>query len=133
MKTKNLKTEDVLIPRKKFILGIEQALKVELDNILSQIPKGIVDEPIQTGGDEIDVSTQLFDRHLSMSMKERNQKRVREITFALNRLKLPDFGVCEDCEHEIEQKRIIHVPTARFCIQCQVAFERRSKVIVSND
>lgn len=119
--------ETQAISHSKFILGIEQALKTELSNLQEQLPKALVEEPLHTGGDEADMSTQLFAQHLSASMKERNLKRMNEITFALNRVKLPNFGICEECENDIEQKRLIHVPTARFCVQCQSLFERKKQ------
>src|SRR5208337_689366 len=110
MKTKRTKksggsVETQVMSHKTFVKNIEEVLKSELTSLQDRLPKGIAEDPIITSGDEADISSQLFDQHLSMSMKERNQKRIKEITYALNRLRQTDFGVCEECENEIEQKR----------------------------
>lgn len=38
---------------------------------------------------------------------------------ALQRVRSNDFGLCVNCEEEVQQKRLEAVPWARHCISCQ--------------
>jgi DnaK suppressor protein len=43
---------------------------------------------------------------------------------ALDRAKTPNFGLCANCQNEIQQKRLEAVPWARHCISCQEKHEQ---------
>jgi DnaK suppressor protein len=43
---------------------------------------------------------------------------------AMERLKTPDFGVCLNCQKDVQQKRLDAVPWARHCIECQEKQEK---------
>ncbi len=56
------------------------------------------------------------------SQRNRQQaERVAQIDRALKRLRnQPDeFGLCEDCEEEIGDKRLLLMPFATLCLECQ--------------
>jgi RNA polymerase-binding transcription factor DksA len=41
-----------------------------------------------------------------------------EIDRAFARMDSGHYGICEDCQHEIEQKRLVAVPYATRCLRC---------------
>jgi len=43
---------------------------------------------------------------------------------ALKRMKAGTYGMCANCEEEVQQKRLDAVPWAKFCIECQEKQER---------
>ncbi|MGH9592788.1 MAG: TraR/DksA family transcriptional regulator [Bryobacteraceae bacterium] len=43
---------------------------------------------------------------------------------ALKRIRTGTFGLCANCEEEMQQKRLDAVPWAKFCIACQEKQER---------
>ncbi len=43
---------------------------------------------------------------------------------ALSRLKQNEFGLCANCQQEVQQKRLEAVPWARHCITCQEKHEQ---------
>ena len=43
---------------------------------------------------------------------------------AISRLGGGEFGVCEECEENIQKKRLDAVPWARYCLSCQEAADR---------
>jgi DnaK suppressor protein len=43
---------------------------------------------------------------------------------ALKRIKDGSYGVCANCEEEVQQKRLDAVPWAKYCIDCQEKQER---------
>jgi DnaK suppressor protein len=47
------------------------------------------------------------------------QEAILEIRNAKERIEDGTFGICEDCESEIPEKRLELIPTARHCVSCQ--------------
>lgn len=43
---------------------------------------------------------------------------------AMERLKGPEFGVCLNCQKDVQQKRLDAVPWTRHCIECQEKQEK---------
>ena len=52
---------------------------------------------------------------------------LRDVEAALERISRGTYGVCIDCEQEIEQDRLDAVPAASRCFSCQTAFEKRDQ------
>ncbi len=48
-----------------------------------------------------------------------DMKLLREISDALHRIDLGQYGVCLECEEPISTKRLDAVPWARYCVTCQ--------------
>jgi DnaK suppressor protein len=44
---------------------------------------------------------------------------LREISDALHRMDIGQYGVCPECEEPISAKRLDAVPWARYCVTCQ--------------
>lgn len=45
--------------------------------------------------------------------------RLRDINFALNKIKKKRYGFCEKCKKLISLKRLKILPGARFCLKCK--------------
>lgn len=73
-----------------------------------------------------DVGAEVSAMELSLELLERDEKTVREIMDALDRIKDGTYGKCETCESWIRKTRLGAVPHARNCIDCQRAAEERS-------
>jgi DnaK suppressor protein len=79
---------------------------------------------VQTTSDEMDRIQLFTEREYATNNLERNSNRLREVRDALARLDEGVFGVCVDCEANINLKRLIAVPWASTCIACQEKAER---------
>ncbi|MCK9240945.1 TraR/DksA family transcriptional regulator [Desulfocurvus sp.] len=73
--------------------------------------------------DESDCATMLAEVHCNVILREREARELRDILRALEKLKAPGFGLCEDCGEPIGLARLKARPQARFCIECQTARE----------
>jgi RNA polymerase-binding transcription factor len=82
---------------------------------------------IETSPDELDRIQDASDREWAMSNLERNSNRLREVRTALRRIEAGTFGICVDCEENINPKRLAAVPWASSCIVCQEATDRVQK------
>jgi len=70
-------------------------------------------------GDEIDLATGELSRELEVKISMRQQKQVKEIQEALERLKQGEYGICEECGDTIPEQRLRLFPAAKFCVRCQ--------------
>jgi DnaK suppressor protein len=56
-------------------------------------------------------------------LEGRERHQLDEITAALGRLEAGTYGVCEKCSQPIPLARLRAMPTARYCVPCQVSEE----------
>ncbi len=70
-------------------------------------------------GDAIDSSVEEQKRELDLLLQDREQARLTGIEIALKRIESDDFGYCDECGEAISKKRLLAVPLARMCINCQ--------------
>ncbi len=73
---------------------------------------------------DIAQSFEQLDRDSSLAEQERRE--LLAVDHALMKLMSGNFGVCEDCSEEIPHKRLMVVPEARLCANCQVVQERQT-------
>jgi RNA polymerase-binding transcription factor DksA len=71
-----------------------------------------VDRDVDEGGD-------VFSQEISLELLERDEKTLREVKGALERVSDGTFGRCEQCDKWIRKTRLNTVPFARNCIDCQ--------------
>lgn len=78
-----------------------------------------------------DVSDQAsaeVDQNFTMRIKEREQKLLKKIDEALDRLKRNIYGICERCEEEIPYQRLKARPVTTLCIACKTIQEQEEKI-----
>src|SRR5262245_32598585 len=76
-------------------------------------------------GEFLDDAARETASHVLSNMEERDRRTLEEIDAAEERLGKGTFGVCEACERPISSARLRALPTARHCVECEEAAERR--------
>jgi len=66
------------------------------------------------------------ERELAIRNADRESTLLRQVRAALRRIHDGTFGVCVECEYEISPKRLLAVPWASRCIECQDTGRSRS-------
>jgi DnaK suppressor protein len=94
--------------------------EADLDRILRQ--RDAI--AIEKSADQIDEIQFATERDLAMRNMDRDSILLREVKAALGRLRDGCFGACVQCEEAISPKRLVAVPWAQRCIQCQEAADR---------
>lgn len=98
--------------------------------------RAILDEAIEgltkSNGQEAlpDVSDQASaeaEQHFSMRIREREQRLVKKIDEALERMNQNTYGICERCEEEIPYPRLKARPVTTLCINCKTLEEQEEK------
>ena len=69
--------------------------------------------------DENDRGSLESERALLVAQAEWTDRLIKEIMEALKLIDNGDFGVCASCEEDINPRRLLVYPTARYCAQCQ--------------
>jgi DnaK suppressor protein len=103
----------LLMLKKNEVMSRSQDARHHLD-------EQVLDSP----GDEADAS--VIDTSADYFLKLANslQDELREIDAAFDRIHRLVYGQCEVCEEEIGKARLMHLPEARLCIDCQSLRER---------
>ena len=75
-------------------------------------------------GDEVDFSVVEQERELNLLLKDREKVHLEAIEEALQRIETGEYGFCEECGDTINNKRLLVMPLAQYCINCQQNQER---------
>lgn len=75
--------------------------------------------------DEVDQATTDIEQAMRMRLCNRETVYIKKIEEALRRIEEGTFGLCEECEEEIELRRLKARPTATLCVSCKEEQERR--------
>ncbi|OGW51132.1 MAG: hypothetical protein A2V62_02055 [Nitrospirae bacterium RBG_19FT_COMBO_58_9] len=68
------------------------------------------------------------DQNFSMRIREREQRLVKKIDEALDRIDQNTYGICERCEEEIPYPRLKARPVTTLCINCKTLEEQEEKI-----
>jgi DnaK suppressor protein len=79
---------------------------------------------IEKSPDHLDEVQHATERELAIRNLDRDSNLLRNVRGALRRIEEGCFGVCLHCEEDISPKRLVAVPFAAFCIQCQELADR---------
>ena len=68
------------------------------------------------------------DKNFTLRLREREQKLLKKIDEALDRIANGTFGICEHCGEEISFKRLKARPVTTYCIDCKTIQEEEEKL-----
>jgi DnaK suppressor protein len=75
--------------------------------------------PVWTCADENDRGSLESECTLLLAQAYWTSRLIRQIKEALKLIEDGQFGVCSCCEEDINPRRLLVYPTARYCAQCQ--------------
>jgi DnaK suppressor protein len=84
--------------------------------------------PQEDMADESDLTTTELEASMRMRLRNRETLFAKKIDEALKRIEEGTYGLCEDCDVEIELKRLEARPTATLCVQCKEESEHRELI-----
>jgi len=92
-------------------------MSVELKENYIDIENDVGDKADEAFADtSIDIDNAMIGLHL---------EEVQDLNAALDRIKKGSFGICIDCEDDIDFARLSAYPTAKRCLNCQSVHEKR--------
>lgn len=110
---------------------MEASVRKQFENLFLEMKKNLINEmKLQENelewqkGDETDLSNDDRARQLKLKLVGRQTFMLKKIDNALLKLKEGTYGVCEECDGEIEINRLRARPIATQCILCKEEAER---------
>lgn len=74
--------------------------------------------------DPVDLAVRNYSKNVMLAVSENESRQVILINEALARLADDEYGTCQNCEKDINPKRLDAVPWARYCLECQELVEQ---------
>jgi DnaK suppressor protein len=105
------------------LLEMKKQLHREMQVRVKGETEGVKDE----GRDTYDLASDERDREINFILNDREREKLHAIDEALERIKDKSYGICENCEGEIQLGRLKVLPFTRLCVRCQEENEKESK------
>ncbi|MBT9538200.1 MAG: RNA polymerase-binding protein DksA, partial [Nitrospirae bacterium] len=106
---------------RKKILRQRELLLAEAREALNALPGQTVFPDM---GDQATAET---DRNFMLRLRSREQKLIKKIDDALDRIDNGTFGICDDCGMEINIKRLDARPVTTLCMECKTQQEEEER------
>ena len=127
LKTKTPKKN--LTPREKKILDIRKDLMMQRRTLLSEAEEALNSLPDQTIFPDLgDQASAEIDRNFMLRLRGREQRLLKKIDAAIEKIDSNSFGTCEVCGLDIEIKRLEARPVTTMCIACKTEQEEEEKL-----
>jgi DnaK suppressor protein len=113
---------------KTFLQKMKSLLLAEKQEILKKSTDQEVS--VDTEGDETDEIQGNMLIELNNQLTSRNHAKLNQIDAALKRIEDKTYGICQDCEEKIPEKRLLMNPYFQTCVSCaeeREAEERQRK------
>lgn len=103
---------------------ISQKLIEERENILSKLSANDLSVDDSETPDPVDLAVRNYSKNVMLAVSENESRQLMLINEALERIEDDEYGLCQNCESEINPKRLNAVPWARYCLDCQQLLEQ---------
>ncbi|MCV6599012.1 MAG: TraR/DksA family transcriptional regulator [Alphaproteobacteria bacterium] len=121
-------TEQEEFMNEQMVKYFENKLLEMKDKVLSRDKDHDINEDLQDlkEADPNDRATKEEEAALDLKNKERINKTLADIEVALNKIKIGDYGYCEETEEEIAVMRLEAMPTTRYSIEALKELEKNN-------
>ena len=117
--------------KKKDIEYFKEFLNNRLEELLSHADDTVsgMTQPKENFPDPTDRASLESERNFMLRIRDRENKLIKKIRKALNRIAKGTFGVCEECGENISVKRLKARPVTTQCIDCKTKEEASEKAL----
>ncbi len=107
--------KEALLAERATYLEQANSLREEADSLISESEPGDIqfDEESGEGG------TSTVDRERDLALSAQALAAVEEINYALHKIEIGKYGICESCGELIVRDRLEALPYARLCVACK--------------
>lgn len=118
------------------LAAIRSALQSRNEQLLGQLERGSLgdaeylpsyDEHLGGSDDPAELVFDIFERERNQSITQTLHNLIRQNQEALERIASGSYGKCARCRHQISPERLKAMPSARMCVPCQAASDRRNE------
>jgi len=117
-----------IMSRKNAILSMRQVLVTRRDALRKALAGDLSmlkELRAQASGDVVDAALDSVQDEISSQLAEVESRELSKIEYALDRMRIGQYGICEGCGCNIPMARLNALPYATYCIKCQREAERQ--------
>ena len=103
---------------------IKDRLIAERENLLNKLKENDLSIDDSETPDPVDLAVRNYSKNVMLAVSENDSRQLILINEALERIEDEEYGTCQNCEKEINPKRLAAIPWARYCLDCQELLER---------
>ncbi|HYA32129.1 MAG TPA: TraR/DksA C4-type zinc finger protein [Thermodesulfovibrionales bacterium] len=123
------KPKKKLTPREQKIQDIKKSLLAQRNTLLSEAEEALNALPGQTIFPDMgDQASAEIDRSFMLRLRGREQRLLKKIEQAIEKIDSGSFGICDICGEEITLKRLEARPVTNMCIFCKTEQEEEEKL-----
>lgn len=109
---------------------VRNKLLAERENVLTKLNGNDLSIDDSETPDPVDLAVRNYSKNVQLALSENESRQLELIDEALERLEDEEYGVCQNCENQINPKRLAAIPWARYCLDCQ---ELREQGLLDED
>ena len=116
--------------RQEIILDIRKVLMQQRGQLLQEAEAALHTLPDENAFPDMgDQATAEIDRNFMLRLRGREQKLLKKIDLAIERIDSGTYGICEICGCEIGIKRLEARPVTTMCIECKTDQEEEERLM----
>lgn len=109
---------------KTILKDIKKKLLAERDLLIEKLKGNDLSVDDSETPDPVDLAVRNYSKNVMLAVSENESKQLTLIDEALLRIEDNEYGLCQNCENAINQKRLAAIPWARYCLDCQELLEQ---------
>ena len=103
---------------------LEEKEKIIRSYLQKQETQERISEEYKEPSDVEDLGQMTYTEEMLDRLSNRDMLILREIDYALEKIKNGTYGICEGCGIEIPEERLCAIPWTRFCAKCAEQYEQ---------
>ncbi|MGC2234545.1 MAG: TraR/DksA family transcriptional regulator [Pyrinomonadaceae bacterium] len=104
--------------------NIKESLIAERDMLIEKLKDNDLSIDDSETPDPVDLAVRNYSKNVMLAVSENESKQLVLVDEALLRVEDEEYGTCQNCEKDINPKRLAAIPWARYCLSCQELLEQ---------
>jgi DnaK suppressor protein len=103
---------------------VKEKLLAERDILIEKLKGNDLSIDDAETPDPVDLAVRNYSKNVMLAVSENESKQLALIDEALLRIEDDEYGTCQNCEKDVNPKRLAAIPWARYCLDCQELLEK---------
>lgn len=109
---------------KSNLKDVKEKLLAERDLLIEKLKGNDLSIDDAETPDPVDLAVRNYSKNVMLAVSENESKQLALIDEALLRIEDDEYGTCQNCEKDVNPKRLAAIPWARYCLDCQELLEK---------
>jgi len=103
---------------------VKERLLAERDILIEKLKGNDLSVDDSETPDPVDLAVRNYSKNVMLAVSENESRQLALVDEALLRVNDEEYGLCQNCEKDINPKRLAAIPWARYCLSCQELVEK---------